>query len=272
MSDDTWLWSNSVTTFSICTLTFITLFKTSARFRYIAKFGYLFVSYNTLCPFIGVLCLPWARNTDNGAIVSKLMKQVNSVLGVRWSIEGEENLQHEGGALVILNHQSVIDVMALFEIWPHLKKAAPIAKRSIFYTPFGICAWLIGTIFIDRASKTSREEVNDAGKQAMASGTKLMIFPEGTRNGSKGLKMLPFKKGAFHVALASKAPIIPVVIKEYDFLDYRFWKFDCGKSVIRVLPPIQTDTYDREHINDLIKLTQDQMQQALEDLAVRKDL
>jgi 1-acyl-sn-glycerol-3-phosphate acyltransferase len=35
------------------------------------------------------------------------------------------------------------------------------------------------------------------------------------------MKLLPFKKGAFHVALASKAPIIPVVIKEYDFLDYR---------------------------------------------------
>jgi len=271
MFDDSWLWQHS-TTVSISILTFITLFKTSARFRYIVKFGYLFISYNSLTPILGVLCIPWPRNPYNGAFISKIMKPVNSVTGVRWSLEGEENLHHDGGALVILNHQSVIDVMALFEIWPHLKKAAPVAKKSIFYTPFGICAWLIGTVFIDRRSVTSRDDVNDAGKRAMASGTKLMIFPEGTRNGSKGMKLLPFKKGAFHVALASKAPIIPVVIKEYDFLDYRFWKFDSGEAVIRVLPPIETDSYDREHINDLIKLTEDKMREALQDLGGKKDL
>ena len=41
------------------------------------------------------------------------------------------------------------------------------------------------------------------------------------RNGAKGLKLLPFKKGAFHVAIAAKAPIIPVVVSQYDFLDYK---------------------------------------------------
>jgi len=267
MSSDTWL---------IALLSFPTvyiLFTKSAKFRYIVKFGYLFGSYIAMTPILALLCLPWARNPQNGAFISKLMKPINKVIGVSWSLEGAENLRCESGAVVLLNHQSVIDVIALFEIWPHLRKAVPIAKRELLYSGglFGVCCWLVGTVFIDRTSATSRDAVNDAGKRAMTTGTKLMIFPEGTRNGAKGLKLLPFKKGAFHVAIAAKAPIIPVVVSQYNFLDYKFWQFDSGKAVIRVLPAIDTEKYDRAHIDDLIKLAHDQMQDTLQELAVKKD-
>jgi len=50
---------------------------------------------------------------------------------------------------------------------------------------------------------------------------RLCMFPEGTRNGSATL--LPFKKGAFHVAIASQTPIQPIVVSRYHFLD------DCKK-------------------------------------------
>ena len=77
------------------------------------------------------------------------------------------------------------------------------------------------------------------GLRARKEGKKLIIFPEGTRNGAKGLSMLPFKKGrhrrqsvlrtqiycsiagAFHIAIDGELPILPVVISEYDFLDSR---------------------------------------------------
>ena len=54
------------------------------------------------------------------------------------------------------------------------------------------------------------------------------MFPEGTRNGSANL--LPFKKGAFHVAIASQTPIQPIIVSRYNFLDDRKKVFNPGKS------------------------------------------
>ena len=71
-----------------------------------------------------------------------------------------------------------------------------------------------------------------------------MLFPEGTRNSAGGGSLLPFKKGAFHVALDIGVPILPIVISEFDFLGpdgERNKKFSGGSVTIKILPPIQTE-------------------------------
>ena len=55
---------------------------------------------------------------------------------------------------------------------------------------------------------------------------KVCMFPEGTRN--NGPDLLPFKKGAFHVAIASQTAILPVVVSHYHFLDSERHVFDKG--------------------------------------------
>lgn len=57
----------------------------------------------------------------------------------------------------------------------------------------------------------------------------MWIFPEGTR--SKKGHILPFKKGAFHIAMTNKLPIVPVVISPYNFIDDEKKIFDSGKSL-----------------------------------------
>lgn len=74
------------------------------------------------------------------------------------------------------------------------------------------------------------------------------MFPEGTRNGKE--KLLPFKKGAFHLAIASKCPIQPVVVNRYKFLGKH--RFDGGEMHIKILPQISTENYQSENISDLI--------------------
>jgi lysophosphatidate acyltransferase len=48
--------------------------------------------------------------------------------------------------------------------------------------------------------------------------TKLWMFPEGTRNSSRA-SLLPFKKGAFRVAITCQVPILPVVYSPYYFIN-----------------------------------------------------
>ena len=81
-----------------------------------------------------------------------------------------------------------------------------------------------------------------------------------------GGSLLPFKKGAFHVALDIGVPILPIVVSEYDFLGPdgdRSEKFDRGNVTIRILPPIQTEGITKDKIDDVIKQTRDSMLEAL---------
>jgi len=244
------------------------LYKSSSKCNFILKIAYLYTTHMLMACVVSVLCLPRPRHPDNGLLAVKIMKPVNDLLGIQWTIEGLELLDTEESAVVVMNHQSSVDLLALFELWPHLKKVAPIAKKQILYAgPFGLACYLLGCVFIDRKSPTSREDVITAGVEAKSNGTKLLIFPEGTRNGKKGLSLLPFKKGAFHVALDTKMPILPIVVSEYNFLDSQKMIFTPGHGTIKVLPRIDTSGYNKENINDLVELTRSRMLETLKEIS-----
>lgn len=248
----------------------IILLLTSTKFNFIAKFTYLYVTYMAMSVPISILCLPRPRHPDNGVLAAKIMRFINYAVGVEWVLDGVDRLKVDSGAIIVLNHQSAIDLLALMELWPVLKKAAPVAKKSLLYCgPFGLVAWLVGCIFIDRGSVSGRADVSKAGEDAKLSRTKLIVFPEGTRNSGKKLSMLPFKKGAFHVALDSKMPILPVVISQYDFLDVQNMSFRPGRAIIKVLPRIETDEYSKETIDDLIQLTRTRMLDTLKEISIK---
>ena len=94
---------------------------------------------------------------------------------------------------------------------------------------------------------------------------KLMIFPEGKLNSKT---MLPFKKGAFHIAIDGKVPILPVVIS--DFLNAKKMIFNPGKVTIKVLPRIDTSEYTKENIYDLVTHTRNIMIEELKKISTQK--
>ena len=72
---------------------------------------------------------------------------------ITFEIEGSEMLSCPSAAVVVMNHQSAIDLMAMFEIIPYLEHSGPIAKRELLYIqPFGLACWLCGAEFINRFS------------------------------------------------------------------------------------------------------------------------
>jgi len=202
--------------------TFILLLNTYHKFNYVVKFVYLYVSYIILSGVICLVLLLRPNHPENGLLASRILRLVNWPISLRFSIEGEEHLRRPGGAVILLNHQSSVDLMVVMELWPVAGTLRPVAKASLKYTGgcFGLAAWLAGCVFITRGTAGSHQHMDSVGEEAKERGAKLLVFPEGTRNSAGDLNMLPFKKGAFHVAVKGELPLLPVVISQYNFLDH----------------------------------------------------
>lgn len=125
--------------------------------------------------------------------------------------------------------------LVLAYLWPVIGRATVVSKKELLYvSPFGIAAYLWGTLFIDRANRT--ESVNKLNQETVAireNAAKLLFFPEGTRH--QGDTLLPFKKGAFHIGVQSESAIQPVVVSRYWFLDGERKWFRRGKTLCLIL-------------------------------------
>lgn len=75
---------------------------------------------------------------------------------------------------------------------------------------------LSGAVFVDRGnSAKAQKSLNDAGAALKTRRTSLFMFPEGTRHNAPKAGLLPFKKGAFFLAVQAGIPIVPVVVENY---------------------------------------------------------
>ncbi|XP_017887337.1 1-acyl-sn-glycerol-3-phosphate acyltransferase alpha isoform X2 [Ceratina calcarata] len=195
-------------------------------------------------------------------LASSVCSCLTNFLGVRWELRGREHLEQERACIIVANHQSSLDIMGMFQIWPVMDKCTAVGKKEIFYAwPFGLAAWLCGLIFIDRMnSEKARSVINDATEHIKDKKIKLWIFPEGTRHNTGYIH--PFKKGAFHVAVNSQLPILPVVFSSYYFLSSKEKRFDSGRVIITILPPISTEGLSTNDIEHLMQQTRNVMSDA----------
>lgn len=123
-------------------------------------------------------------------------------------------------AVFIGNHQTELDVLMLGCMFP--KYCSVTAKKSLKKIPFlGQFMALSGTVFIDRKNtKDAREAMAGAAREMTERKQSVYMFPEGTRSYSKEPELLPFKKGAFHLAVQAGVPIVPVVVANYSHVLY----------------------------------------------------
>ncbi|KAH8556060.1 hypothetical protein BGW37DRAFT_479670 [Umbelopsis sp. PMI_123] len=157
-------------------------------------------------------------------------------------VENEANLETGRPAVYICNHQSSIDVLLMARVFP--KSTSVVAKKSIKYYPFlGWYMSLSKAIFLDRSNRDSAvASAKKAAEDIHKNQTSVWIFPEGTRGHPREINMLPFKKGAFHMAVQAGVPIIPIVIANYNHLyDSKARRFNSGVVPIKVLDPIPTE-------------------------------
>lgn len=118
--------------------------------------------------------------------------------------------------------------IVLAYLWPIIGRATAVSRKEVLYLfPFGLAAYLWGTLYINRSNKSDAlNKLNKESKAINERGCKLLFFPEGTRH--QGDKLLPFKKGAFFIAVQSQSMIQPVVVSKYTFLNAENKSFGRG--------------------------------------------
>lgn len=100
-------------------------------------------------------------------LASSLCHHISTLLGLRWELRGREHLEKNRACIIVANHQSSLDILGMFDLWPVMDKCTVVAKKEIFYAwPVGLAAWLCGLIFIDRMnSEKARSALNTATKE-----------------------------------------------------------------------------------------------------------
>lgn len=131
------------------------------------------------------------------------------IFNVELKVFGLENLKRGQGAVLLFNHSSFMDILAICGTLYNVRFGA---KIELFKIPvFGACMRRFGTLPISRGNREEVFKVYEEAKVRFARGERFALSPEGGRFHAD--QLLPFKAGPFVFGINSQVPLIPVVIK-----------------------------------------------------------
>jgi 1-acyl-sn-glycerol-3-phosphate acyltransferase len=166
--------------------------------------------------------------------------------GIQLDVRGAEHLERPRPAVFLLNHQSGIDPILVCAL---LRRGfTAIAKQEIRRNPvLGPAFAFAGVAFVDRADRAQALAALEPALEALRGGLSLAIAPEGTR--SPDASVGAFKKGAFRIAMAAGAPLVPICIHNAsDVLPRGGWIMRAARVRVDVLPPIPTEAWTLEDL------------------------
>jgi 1-acyl-sn-glycerol-3-phosphate acyltransferase len=139
--------------------------------------------------------------------------------------------------VVVSNHESFADILLISHLPWEMKW---LSKAELFRIPImGWMMWLAGDIPVKRGFGPSAVEAMERCRKVLRQKVSVMIFPEGTR--SKTAELLPFKDGAFRLAVEAGVPILPLALSGTGTaLPKHGWRFGRSAAHLRVLEPVET--------------------------------
>ena len=177
-------------------------------------------------------------------------------------VEGLEHFRQDRPQIIVSNHQSWFDVFALAAIIP--KRYRFIAKEELRRIPlFGLAWESAGHISVNRQDRSRAIQALDNAAALMRDDhTAVVIFPEGTRSPTG--ELLPFKKGAFMMALRTGIEIVPVAcLGTRAILRKGDWRVRPGRIIVRFGPPIDSSHFDEEHREQLLRTVRERIETML---------
>ncbi len=168
------------------------------------------------------------------------------IMGVRYRVSGMENLPRgdTSPAILLVKHQSTYETFLMPTIMPH--PLAYVFKRELLYVPF--FGWAMGRldmIHIDRSQRAQAfNKVVAQGKELLAQGIWIIMFPEGTRipRGQKG----NYKTGGTRLAIETGAPVIPIAVTSAKCWPRKAFIKRPGVVDVSIGPPIDSTGRDAD--------------------------
>src|SRR5262245_4794200 len=131
------------------------------------------------------------------------------LIGIQVEVIGRDRFDPSGTYIYMCNHVSNLDPPIVIPSIP--KRTSVLVKREVFRIPvLSKAMHLARFVPVDRKNRDAAIASIQQATEVMSSGINMMVFPEGTR--SHDGKLLPFKKGPFHLAIDSGFPVIPMTI------------------------------------------------------------
>jgi len=158
--------------------------------------------------------------------------------------------------VIVSNHESFVDILLISHLPWEMKW---LSKKENFKIP--VAGWLMRLakdIELDRKDHDSAIRAMEQCAQRLDQRASVMIFPEGTRSTSGDL--LPFKDGAFRLAIECGVPILPLAVHgAATALRPHDWRFGRSTAEVRVLEPISTEGMTLEDVPALREQTRDRI-------------
>jgi putative phosphoserine phosphatase/1-acylglycerol-3-phosphate O-acyltransferase len=178
-----------------------------------------------------------------------------ALAGIRLNVSGEEHLWSERPAVFIFNHQSWLVGMIVMKLLR--EDVTGVAKKEVSRQPvLAQIGWLMNMAYVDRGDTEQAKRALAPVVDRIRQGISLAISPEGTRSPTP--RVGPFKKGAFHLAMQSGVPIVPIVIRNAGVHLWRGSVFMRKGTVdVDVLPPISVADWKVEELGERVDEVRD---------------
>jgi 1-acyl-sn-glycerol-3-phosphate acyltransferase len=219
-------------------------------------------------PLMGITRLVTAKSDPGRYWVGLLFRKIAVTMATlnplwKFRISGTMPADPRRPYLVVSNHESFVDILLISHLPWEMKW---LSKAELFRIP--LLGWLMqlaGDVPVDRGNPRSAAEAMVRCKEILKQKVSVMIFPEGTR--SETDEMLPFKDGAFRLAIDAKVAILPLAVSgAATALRKHDWRLGRSVAEVRVLEPVETDGLTRadigalrDRVRDMIAAERDRM-------------
>lgn len=231
-------------------------------YQYLIGFP-LIIVVTLFTALLTIICFPWRNGKLPRTVQVFWSRSVLWLLLVPIEVTGREHVNPKQSYVFVANHQSFLDVFAVYGWLPNNFKW--LMKKELRKIPFvGTACAVAGHIFVDRSNPRAAMESLKYIKAQLHDGISTVIFPEGTR--TKNGKMGRFKQGAFKIAMDMELPVVPISLSGFYKAMPRHQFFVSPRARVKIHIGEPVDISQFEDINEAMNFLREKVENGMTNL------